>query len=419
MYGKYCLGVSVGRYDMNDLLKEFKRNSIPEPSKDALGMGAILYWQNIPHDPKIHINHHVKDDIDESVEVTEDLGDSTMGGVNFYKERAEPYQGLPDETIIGCYRDGVKIAEIWQEREDPKNPKKVTGYTVYPSWQHGKGALQRSWNKSFGGGEFDNPRYPSLNAAWAVRYPSLNAAFAAARKFVIGMKAESVEVTEATQLLNEGVEFRVQRTPPYEGLPDEKIIACYRDGVKIAEIWQEREDNKNPKKITGFTVYPPWVSGGGATGQGKWSKSFKTAAEAKRFVIGMKTEEVEFMENAAPLVEGLDAHLYVRGQEVYWGHTTHNHAQIAKAVDPSLYKALWDSAGMPVTRLAPLLKTAIKELETNGDKYRKLNSTESGAMLIYLDTKNPWGSVDHFLIFLKGLYAACIQNPRAHYRAYS
>lgn len=119
------------------------------------------------------------------------------------------------------------------------------------------------------------------------------------------------------------------------------------------------------------------------------------------------------------LVESLDAYLKVRGQTVYDSNTTHNHGQIAKAVDPMLYKALWQSAGMPVTRLAPLLKTAIKELETNGDKYRKLNSTKSGAMQIYLDIKNPWGSVDHFLIFLKGLYAACIQNPRAHYRGYS
>jgi len=109
-------------------------------------------------------------------------------------------------------------------------------------------------------------------------------------------------------------------------------------------------------------------------------------------------------ESADPLNESLDAYLQVRGQTVYDSNTTHNHGQIAKAIDPALYKALWQSAGMPVTRLAPLLKTAIKELETNGDKYR------------HLDNKNNWGSVDHFLIFLKGLYAACIQNPRAHYR---
>lgn len=171
MYGKYCLGVSVGRYASTELLKAFKKNRIPDPSRDQLGMGHIYYWQNIPHDPVIHKNY-LKDPY-ESVEsadaLTEDIGDSRMSGVNFVKEKTPPYQGLPDETILGCYRDGVKIAEIWQERED----------------------------------------------------------------------------------------------------------------------------NKNPKKITGFTVYPPWVSGGGATGQGKWSKSFKTAAEAKRFVIGMKTEEVE------------------------------------------------------------------------------------------------------------------------------
>jgi len=87
-----------------------------------------------------------------------------------------------------------------------------------------------------------------------------------------------------------GVEFFKEKTPPYQGLPDEKILGCYRNGVKIAEIWQERENYKNPKKVTGYTVYPP---DGGATGQGKWSKLFKTVAEAKRFVIGLKTEAVE------------------------------------------------------------------------------------------------------------------------------
>lgn len=231
----------------------------------------------------------------ESVEVTEDLGDSTMGGVNFYKQRTEPYQGLPDETIIGCYRGDKKIAEIWQEREDPKNHKKVTGYTVYPPT---KGPSL----KSFGTMPLDKPRYPSLNAAWA-----------AARKFVVGLKTEEVG-----------------------------------------------------------------------------------------------TDEVEWIEeSAAPLVESLDAYLYVRNQNVYSGNTTHNHGQIANAVNPALYKALWEGGGMPVTRLAPLLKMGIKELETNGDKYR------------HLDNKNNWGSVDHFLIFLRELYAACIQNPRAHYRGYS
>lgn len=56
MYGKYCLGVSVGRYASTDLLKKFKKNGIPDPSRDQLGMGHIYYWQNIPHDPVIHKN---------------------------------------------------------------------------------------------------------------------------------------------------------------------------------------------------------------------------------------------------------------------------------------------------------------------------------------------------------------------------
>ena len=113
--------------------------------------------------------------LSDSVKVTEDLGDSRMGGVNFYKQRTEPYQGLPDETIIGCYRGDKKIAEIWQEREDPKNHKKVTGYTVYPT----KGPSL----KSFGTMPLDKPRYPSVNAA-----------FAAARKFVVGLKEETEEI---------------------------------------------------------------------------------------------------------------------------------------------------------------------------------------------------------------------------------
>ena len=217
MYGKYCLGVSVGRYDMNDLLKEFKRNRIPEPSKDALGMGAILYWQNIPHDPKIHINRHVKDDIDESVEVTE-ATQLLNEGVEFRVQRTPPYEGLPDEKIIACYRDGVKIAEIWQEREDNENPKKITGFTVYPPWVSGGGATgQGKWSKSF-------------------------KTAAEAKRFVIGMKDESVEVTEDLgDSTMGGVNFYKERTEPYQGLPDEAIIGCYRD-KKIAEIWQDRED---------------------------------------------------------------------------------------------------------------------------------------------------------------------------------
>lgn len=68
MYGKYCLGVSVEGFLMADLLKAFKRHGIPEPSKDALGRGAILYWQSIPYDAKVHkntIRDPEDDDIDE------------------------------------------------------------------------------------------------------------------------------------------------------------------------------------------------------------------------------------------------------------------------------------------------------------------------------------------------------------------
>ena len=100
MYGKYCLGVSVGRYEMNDLLKEFKRNRIPEPSKDALGMGAILYWQNIPHDPKIHINHHVKDE-------------SVDHGVDALAEAKRQ----PEATYFPSYTAALDAARAKAERE--------------------------------------------------------------------------------------------------------------------------------------------------------------------------------------------------------------------------------------------------------------------------------------------------------------
>lgn len=50
------------------------------------------------------------------------------------------------------------------------------------------------------------------------------------------------------------VDFIKTRTPPYSGLPDEKITACYRDGRLIAEIWYERDIWE---KVNGYTVYPP------------------------------------------------------------------------------------------------------------------------------------------------------------------
>jgi hypothetical protein len=56
MMGKYCLGVSVSRYAGTPLLNAFKKNGIPTPSQDQLGMGVVYYWQNIPHDPMIHKN---------------------------------------------------------------------------------------------------------------------------------------------------------------------------------------------------------------------------------------------------------------------------------------------------------------------------------------------------------------------------
>ena len=171
--------------------------------------------------------------------VTEDLGNSSMGGVNFYKQRTEPYQGLPDETIIGCYRGDKKIAEIWQEREDPKNHKKVTGYTVYPPT---KGPSL----KSFGTGEFDKPRYPSLNAAWA-----------AARKFVVGLKTEEVGT--------DGVEGGVLVEGPDTVIPYSMIIKGLRDASSPFTIvfvdYKGQVLYKYPKEINSIQALPAHMDG--------------------------------------------------------------------------------------------------------------------------------------------------------------
>lgn len=122
-------------------------------------------------------------------------------------------------------------------------------------------------------------------------------------------------------------------------------------------------------------------------------------------IVKSDGQENPVREHADPLTESLDVELRDGGEVVYMGNTTHNHALIAKGMDPALYTALWQSM-MPVKKLAPILKRAIRELEKNGDQY---NSLYDGT----------WGSVKHFLDFLKELYAACIQNPRATYRGYS
>lgn len=96
-------------------------------------------------------------------------------------------------------------------------------------------------------------------------------------------------------------------------------------------------------------------------------------------------------------------YLMVRGVIVYESHTKFPSYEITRSVNPALYKALWRKAGGAVRTLAPLLKTAIKELETNGDKYRHLDNPKYRA------------SVDHLLIFLKHLYQGCIQFPKAGY----
>lgn len=71
MMGKYCLGVSVGSSCLSATLKELEEKGIPKPVQDALGMGAILYWQNIPHDKAIHRNTLTKQGTHESVEIDE------------------------------------------------------------------------------------------------------------------------------------------------------------------------------------------------------------------------------------------------------------------------------------------------------------------------------------------------------------
>lgn len=50
------------------------------------------------------------------------------------------------------------------------------------------------------------------------------------------------------------VKFVNAKTEPFQGLPNEKIIACFHDGKLIAEIWPERD---NEGRIEGYTVHPP------------------------------------------------------------------------------------------------------------------------------------------------------------------
>lgn len=166
MYGKSCLGVSVGRYDMNSLLKEFKRKGIPEPSKDTLGMGAILYWQNIPHDPKIHINHHVKEEV-----------------------AAEAYAPLDTKGIVGAFTEATH-----KKRFEYRNST--------DSWGKSHG-LPHEVCVSYGGDRKEQWR--AANVKGTVCYIAVDEGADgkpvmekwAIRNHVKYVKAESVEFTEA------------------------------------------------------------------------------------------------------------------------------------------------------------------------------------------------------------------------------
>ena len=140
------------------------------------------------------------------------------------------------------------------------------------------------------------------------------------------------------------------------------------------------------------------------SGIGRYEYLLEEAKKAVDTLYGIE-------ESAAPLVESLDAYLWVvppkPAKENVWSmNVTHNNAKICSAVDPQLYKLLWNSPPTPVSRLMPTLKAAIAKMEGNMEKYRKL------------DPPNGWGGADDLLLFLKGLHFACTKNPTATYEAH-
>lgn len=99
----------------------------------------------------------------------------------------------------------------------------------------------------------------------------------------------------------------------------------------------------------------------------------------------------------------LDFYLYDRVPvNVFDINITHNLAEMADKA--GIYKALWRAEKNKYKNAKQLIspiKKAIKELESNPDKYKNYNP------------KNGWGSYETLLKSLKKILEACIKHPKA------
>lgn len=83
-------------------------------------------------------------------------------------------------------------------------------------------------------------------------------------------------------------------------------------------------------------------------------------------------------------------------------NVTHNLNEMAETV--GLYNILWDPEEIGITTASQMivpLEQAIKELETNSDKYKAYNPP------------NGWGNYDIFVSFCRSMLSTCRENPDA------
>lgn len=99
----------------------------------------------------------------------------------------------------------------------------------------------------------------------------------------------------------------------------------------------------------------------------------------------------------------LDFHLEaVRVTTVYSGNITHNLRQMAS--EAGVYDVLWKPHEHGYTKagqIIPILRDGVKLLESNPKRFKKF------------DSPNGWGLYVHFVPFVKGVLAACEENPDA------
>jgi hypothetical protein len=150
MMGKYCLGVSIPmRWDHERWLKMLREKRIQTPSGDALGMGSVLYWPNIPWDKEMFKNPHPKKyEFDEglihtpteSVEIQEKVEidgrtrayKSTVSRLEQARKSRTPLtQGSPADKYAGLYDDGSgKGASVPSPLDiNPSRFQHITGVT--------------------------------------------------------------------------------------------------------------------------------------------------------------------------------------------------------------------------------------------------------------------------------------------------